>query len=65
MRGDPADNYFPAAHTCFFQLDLPKYSAREIMLDKLRYAIVNCISMDGDDTTQGVRAGAMLSEYIA
>lgn len=29
--GDP-DGYLPASHTCFFQLDLPKYSSAEVMI---------------------------------
>lgn len=40
-RRDP-DKYLPVAHTCFFSLELPAYSSREIMATKLRYAIYNC-----------------------
>ena len=38
----PPDQYFPVAHTCFFSLELPQYSNKEILRDKLRYAIYNC-----------------------
>lgn len=26
----PADAYLPVAHTCFFSLELPRYSSREV-----------------------------------
>ena len=56
---NPADQYFPVAHTCFFQCELPQYSTIEIMRDKLRYAIFNCQAIDGDDTGVGMQAAAM------
>jgi E3 ubiquitin-protein ligase HERC2 len=55
----PADSYFPVAHTCFFSLELPRYSTIEIMKDKLRYAIFNCEAIDGDDTSTGQAIAAM------
>ncbi len=55
----PADSYFPVAHTCFFSLELPRYSTIEIMKDKLRYAIFNCEAIDGDDTSTGMAVAAM------
>ncbi|KAJ1451462.1 hypothetical protein M885DRAFT_446505 [Pelagophyceae sp. CCMP2097] len=45
---EDADTFLPRAHTCFFSLNLPRYSTRHIMEQKLRYAIENCIEMDGD-----------------
>ncbi|XP_028818978.1 probable E3 ubiquitin-protein ligase HERC4 isoform X2 [Denticeps clupeoides] len=33
------ENYLPVAHTCFNLLDLPKYSSREILSEKLLQAI--------------------------
>lgn len=42
------DQYLPKAHTCFFSINLPRYSSKEIMAEKLRYAIVNCTEMDAD-----------------
>jgi hypothetical protein len=38
----------PISHTCFFQLELPRYTQREAMRDKLLYAIKNCNAIDGD-----------------
>jgi hypothetical protein len=40
--------FLPRAHTCFFSLNLPRYSTREIMSTKLKYAILHCVEMDGD-----------------
>jgi HECT-domain (ubiquitin-transferase) len=37
----PESNALPQAHTCFMTLDLPKYSDRSTMRDKLYYAIMN------------------------
>ena len=55
----PADSYFPVAHTCFFSLELPAYSTLTIMTEKLRYAIFNCMAIDGDDTSTGMAVAAM------
>jgi len=48
MNKQPADNYLPVSHTCFFTLDLPNYSSKEIMKEKLLYAIINCKAIDLD-----------------
>lgn len=45
---DNPDTYLPKAHTCFFSLNLPRYSSDEIMKEKLLYAIYNCVEMDAD-----------------
>ena len=44
------DQYLPDSHTCFFTLDLPRYSSIGICCEKLRYAITHCISVDGDSS---------------
>jgi hypothetical protein len=44
----PTDAYLPKAHTCFFSINLPRYSSKNIMADKLRYAVANCTEMDAD-----------------
>lgn len=44
----PPDAYLPVAHTCFFSIELPRYSTLEIMREKLRYAIFNCTAIDTD-----------------
>eukprot|EP00930_Biecheleria_cincta_P039309 TRINITY_DN27031_c0_g1_i1.p1 TRINITY_DN27031_c0_g1~~TRINITY_DN27031_c0_g1_i1.p1 ORF type:complete len:3944 (-),score=741.61 TRINITY_DN27031_c0_g1_i1:404-12178(-) len=35
----------PLAHTCFFQMDLPRYPNAQVMKDKILLAIRNCLSM--------------------
>jgi len=55
----PPDSYLPISHTCFFSVELPRYSTLEIMKDKLRYAIYNCQAIDGDDTSVGMQAASM------
>jgi len=46
--GDPND-YLPVSHTCFFQLDLPRYTDADVMYKKLVYAITHCGSIDTDE----------------
>lgn len=42
------DSKLPRSHTCFFALQLPRYSNDEICRKQLLYAIHNCVEMDGD-----------------
>eukprot|EP01041_Mallomonas_annulata_P001258 gene1258-2435_t len=42
------DQYLPKAHTCFFSINLPRYSCKQIVEDRLKYAITNCTEMDAD-----------------
>eukprot|EP01041_Mallomonas_annulata_P001744 gene1744-3367_t len=42
------DVYLPHAQTCFFSLSLPAYSSKEILRNKLLYAINNSPNMDAD-----------------
>eukprot|EP01126_Amoeba_proteus_P055327 TRINITY_DN6856_c0_g1_i4.p1 TRINITY_DN6856_c0_g1~~TRINITY_DN6856_c0_g1_i4.p1 ORF type:complete len:432 (-),score=84.58 TRINITY_DN6856_c0_g1_i4:52-1347(-) len=42
------DLYLPASHTCFFSVNLPRYSSVEITREKLLYAITHCKDMDND-----------------
>lgn len=46
-REDP-DQYLPKAHTCFFSINLPRYSSDEVMAKKLSYTMYNCVEMDAD-----------------
>mmetsp|Transcript_12329 Transcript_12329/g.14287 ORF Transcript_12329/g.14287 Transcript_12329/m.14287 type:complete len:523 (+) Transcript_12329:140-1708(+) len=50
--GNP-DMWLPVAHTCFFSLDLPAYSSREITKSKLLFAMNNCNAIDADDDGEG------------
>eukprot|EP01012_Entosiphon_sulcatum_P013944 TRINITY_DN19103_c0_g1_i1.p1 TRINITY_DN19103_c0_g1~~TRINITY_DN19103_c0_g1_i1.p1 ORF type:complete len:4696 (+),score=503.71 TRINITY_DN19103_c0_g1_i1:1491-14090(+) len=45
------DNYLPLSHTCFFSLELPSYSCKEVMAQRLLYAITHCQAIDTDFTT--------------
>jgi hypothetical protein len=59
LEKQPADGHLPEAHTCFFSIDLPRYSTLEITREKLRYVIFNCTAIDGDDTSTGMQVAAM------
>jgi len=53
------DQYLPVAHTCFFALELPRYSSKRVLSEKLLYAISQCQSIDSDATHEG-RANMMM-----
>jgi len=53
-HGRDNDQVLPVSHTCFFTLELPKYSSAEIMKKKLLYAIDNCTAIDTDFVAQNV-----------
>jgi hypothetical protein len=42
------DTHHPTAATCSQALYMPRYSAEDIMATRLRYAVVNCMSIDTD-----------------
>eukprot|EP00658_Telonema_sp_P-2_P042287 TRINITY_DN30343_c0_g1_i1.p1 TRINITY_DN30343_c0_g1~~TRINITY_DN30343_c0_g1_i1.p1 ORF type:complete len:413 (+),score=89.44 TRINITY_DN30343_c0_g1_i1:45-1283(+) len=46
MGGGP--DALPTSHTCFFQLCIPGYRDAQVAYDKIRYAIHNCMEIDGD-----------------
>jgi E3 ubiquitin-protein ligase HERC2 len=48
------DQMLPQAHTCFFQLDLPRYSKDSICRDKIVYAIETCGEIDTDASSGAV-----------
>ena len=43
-----SDGVLPVSHTCFFSLELPRYSSKEVMRDKILYAINNGYAIDTD-----------------
>ncbi|CAG9334942.1 unnamed protein product [Blepharisma stoltei] len=47
------DNYMPISHTCFFTMDLPPYTTKEVMKTKLLYAITHCTDIDLDGSASG------------
>lgn len=42
------DRFLPQSATCFFSIQLPRYSSESIMYDRMKFAIVNCHSIDTD-----------------
>ena len=46
---NPPDNFLPESYTCFFLLKMPRYSSKDILREKLKYAIHFCKSIDTDD----------------
>eukprot|EP00455_Lapot_gusevi_P019599 TRINITY_DN2092_c0_g3_i1.p1 TRINITY_DN2092_c0_g3~~TRINITY_DN2092_c0_g3_i1.p1 ORF type:complete len:1184 (-),score=414.41 TRINITY_DN2092_c0_g3_i1:81-3632(-) len=42
------DHMFPIAHTCFFSVELPRYSNLDIMTERVTFAMTNCTEIDGD-----------------
>eukprot|EP00742_Colponemidia_sp_Colp-10_P007630 GILJ01008224.1.p1 GENE.GILJ01008224.1~~GILJ01008224.1.p1 ORF type:complete len:2318 (+),score=345.48 GILJ01008224.1:234-6956(+) len=44
------DDYLPIAHTCFFSIELPRYSTFDILKNKLLFAITHCQAIDTDHT---------------
>eukprot|EP00003_Mantamonas_plastica_P009533 TRINITY_DN1890_c0_g2_i2.p3 TRINITY_DN1890_c0_g2~~TRINITY_DN1890_c0_g2_i2.p3 ORF type:complete len:194 (-),score=53.95 TRINITY_DN1890_c0_g2_i2:660-1241(-) len=49
---DPND-YFPKSHTCFFSVEIPAYTSKVAMRQKITYAILNCTAIDADNTGEG------------
>ena len=39
---------YPISHTCFFELEIPEYTTKEIMREKTIYAFTQCTTIDGD-----------------
>ncbi|XP_071743775.1 uncharacterized protein [Lepeophtheirus salmonis] len=48
LRVERPENGLPTAQTCFFQLRLPPYTSKEIMRNRLIYAIKHCRTIDMD-----------------
>jgi hypothetical protein len=44
---------FPAAHTCFNQLDIPPYTSKQQAAEKILFAIRNTKTMDSDFNPRG------------
>ena len=46
-HGKP-DVALPTSHTCFFSIDIPRYSSYDNLKSKLKYAITHCQAIDTD-----------------
>mmetsp|Transcript_9241 Transcript_9241/g.13151 ORF Transcript_9241/g.13151 Transcript_9241/m.13151 type:complete len:1880 (+) Transcript_9241:270-5909(+) len=55
--GDDADKALPSASTCFFSLTLPEYSSKELLTEKLIFAIENVCTMESDYVTNDAEVG--------
>ena len=53
------DAYFPVVHTCFFSIELPKYTSRDVCYKQLLWAINNCQSIDADNTRESRQNAAV------
>eukprot|EP00455_Lapot_gusevi_P053294 TRINITY_DN828_c0_g1_i5.p1 TRINITY_DN828_c0_g1~~TRINITY_DN828_c0_g1_i5.p1 ORF type:complete len:366 (+),score=177.15 TRINITY_DN828_c0_g1_i5:90-1100(+) len=42
------DDMLPITHTCFFSIEMPRYSTLDIMTERVTFAMVNCTAIDGD-----------------
>eukprot|EP01009_Symbiontida_sp_KSa7_P007866 NODE_4963_length_328_cov_203.774194_g4352_i0.p1 GENE.NODE_4963_length_328_cov_203.774194_g4352_i0~~NODE_4963_length_328_cov_203.774194_g4352_i0.p1 ORF type:complete len:71 (+),score=10.24 NODE_4963_length_328_cov_203.774194_g4352_i0:31-243(+) len=48
LRPLTGEDRMPEAHTCFFQLDVPRYSSLDVMTDKVIFAVMSCTEIDTD-----------------
>ena len=46
--GHAGDDHLPNSHVCFNSIELPRYSTKDIMAAKIRYAMSTCMSIDLD-----------------
>eukprot|EP00540_Astrosyne_radiata_P000374 CAMPEP_0116830474 /NCGR_PEP_ID=MMETSP0418-20121206/4782_1 /TAXON_ID=1158023 /ORGANISM="Astrosyne radiata, Strain 13vi08-1A" /LENGTH=941 /DNA_ID=CAMNT_0004459579 /DNA_START=23 /DNA_END=2849 /DNA_ORIENTATION=- len=56
-RDDDADVALPSASTCFFTLTLPRYSSKDVLKEKLLFAIDNVCTMESDYVTNDAEVG--------
>jgi hypothetical protein len=56
-------DHLPVSHSCFFQLDLPRYRTLTLMQDKLRYAFNTCVAIDADGTSRATAALRAVQSY--
>ena len=49
LEKTPPDHFLPESYTCFFLLKLPRYSCKNVLMEKLKYAIHFCKSIDTDE----------------
>jgi hypothetical protein len=54
MEAAAPDSRLPVAHTCFFSIELPRYSSARVCHQKLQYAVLNCVDIDADTSGEGV-----------
>lgn len=52
IETDDEDRLLPKADTCFFNLELPAYSCKEILSKKLLFAITETVTMNADEPNE-------------
>ena len=63
MNTENKDGALPRADTCFFNLELPDYSSKDILRNKLRYAfLTDCESMNADNPLSEQQEAGMYRE---
>ncbi|XP_026277054.2 E3 ubiquitin-protein ligase HERC2 [Frankliniella occidentalis] len=58
---NPPDHFLPESYTCFFLLKMPRYSCKPVLLEKLKYAIHFCKSIDTDEYARVPMPGGAVS----
>lgn len=59
---NPPDHFLPESYTCFFLLKMPRYSCKEVLREKLKYAIHFCKSIDTDDYARVALTGTAMAD---
>jgi len=59
------DQTFPIGHTCFFSIDMPRYTSLEAAHSKILYSISECSSIDADFNPSEGRNGATSASLTA
>lgn len=59
---NPPDQFLPESYTCFFLLKMPRYSCKDILQEKLKYAIHFCKSIDTDDYARVALTGDIMDD---
>mmetsp|Transcript_4802 Transcript_4802/g.11584 ORF Transcript_4802/g.11584 Transcript_4802/m.11584 type:complete len:429 (+) Transcript_4802:1012-2298(+) len=54
MESVQPDSRLPVAHTCFFSMELPRYSSARVCYQRLQYAVLNCVDIDADTSGNAV-----------
>mmetsp|Transcript_40925 Transcript_40925/g.80309 ORF Transcript_40925/g.80309 Transcript_40925/m.80309 type:complete len:1149 (-) Transcript_40925:51-3497(-) len=50
------NRYCPIAHTCFFRVEMPRYTSLQAMQARVMYAMTQCTSIDTDGTVNRTAA---------
>eukprot|EP00761_Pharyngomonas_kirbyi_P003756 gb/GECH01003760.1/.p1 GENE.gb/GECH01003760.1/~~gb/GECH01003760.1/.p1 ORF type:complete len:3504 (+),score=578.80 gb/GECH01003760.1/:1-10512(+) len=57
------DEFLPSSHTCFFSFELPAYTSRDILREKVLYAITHCQAIDTDFVASSVHSGQIPIDF--